>query len=166
MTTPSSPTLDPRLDLVLSRFIDVPPALVWKVWTEPEHLKQWFVPRPWSLSDCELELRPGGMFRSVIRSPEGAEFPSAGCFLEIETGRRLVWTSALLPGFRPAPPSEGPVFTAIITMEPEGTGTRYVATAMHRDEDGRSAHAAMGFQEGWGKALDQLVELARTLPSS
>src|SRR3546814_5431952 len=116
MTTSPVWTVDPKRDLVLERLIDVPPALVWKVWTTPEHLKHWFVPKPWTITDCEVDLRPGGVFRSVMRSPEGQEFPNIGCYLEIVPQQRLVFTDALLPGFRP---SEKPFFTAILELRSE-----------------------------------------------
>ena len=160
---------DPRLDLVLERTIDVPRELVWNAWTEPEHLKQWFTPAPWTTVDCEIDLRPGGIFRTVMRSPEGREFDGgAGCYLEIVENEKLVWTNALEPGYRPARqwPEAGDadlVFTAVIMLEPHGTGTKYTAIAMHRDEAGRKQHEQMGFHEGWGAALDQLVALVKTL---
>jgi len=154
------PQPDPKLDLVLERVIDVPPELVWAAWTRPEHLSRWFTPAPWSVADCEIDLRPGGLFRTVMRSPAGQDFPNVGCYLEIVPNRRLVWTDLLLPGYRPA---EQGLLTAIVTLEPQGDGTRYTAIAMHRDEAGRKQHEAMGFREGWGKALDQLVAYARTM---
>jgi len=156
-----SPDLhDPRLDLVLERVVDVPRALVWDAWTKPEHLIQWFAPAPWTTVDCEVDLRPGGIFRSVMRSPQGEDFPGVGCFLEIVEGRRLVWTDALGPGFRP---SAKPFFTAIIALEDYGAGTKYTARALHKDETDRKTHEDMGFHTGWGTALDQLVALAKTL---
>ena len=151
---------DPKLDLVLERVIDVPPELVWLAWTKPEHVVKWLTPKPWSTVDCEIDLRPGGMFRFVMRSPEGEEFPNIGCFLEVIPNQRLVWTDALLPGYRP---SEKPFMTAVVTMEPQGSGTRYIAVAIHRDEATRKKHEEMGFQEGWGTALDQLVAFTKTL---
>lgn len=151
---------DPKLDLVLERVVDVSPKLVWAAWTQPEHLVHWFTPAPWTVSACEIDLRPGGMFRTVMRSPEGKEFPNVGCYLEIVPEKRLVWTDALLPGYRP---SVNPFFTAVIALEPSGTGTRYVATAIHRDEEARKKHEEMGFHHGWGAALDQLVARARTM---
>jgi uncharacterized protein YndB with AHSA1/START domain len=158
----TQPAADPRLDLVLERVIDVPRHLVWEAWTKPEHLKEWFCPKPWSVSECEFDLRPGGIFRTTMRSPEGKEFPNIGCYLEVVPLERLVFTSALLPGYRPAPPGDLP-FTAIVTMETHGTGTRYVAMALHQDEAGREKHKAMGFYEGWGAALDQLVALVKAM---
>jgi uncharacterized protein YndB with AHSA1/START domain len=74
---------DPRLDLLLERVVDVPPELVWAAWTVPEHVKKWFTPAPWTTVDCEIDLRPGGIFRFVMRSPEGQEFPNVGCYLEV-----------------------------------------------------------------------------------
>ena len=96
------------------------------------------------------------MFRTVMRSPEGELSPGVGCYLEVVPNERLTWTDALLPGYRPG---ENPFFTAVITLQPSGgAGTRYVATALHRDEAGRDKHAEMGFMEGWGTVLDQLME--------
>jgi len=86
---------DPKLDLVFERIVDVPRELIWTAWTTPEQLKQWFTPAPWKTVDCEIDLRPGGLFRTVMRSPEGQEFPGVSCYLEIVENERLVWTNAL-----------------------------------------------------------------------
>src|SRR5690242_2821697 len=93
---------NPSLDLVLERVVDVPRELVWSAWTTPEHIKKWFTPAPWTTIACEIDLRPGGAFRTTMRSPEGEEFPNVGCYLEVVPNERLVWTNALGPGFRPA----------------------------------------------------------------
>lgn len=151
---------DPNLDLVLERVVDVPPELVWKAWTEPKHLVKWFTPAPWKTVDCEIDLRPGGIFRTVMRSPEGEDHDNNGCYLEIVENRRLVFTDALLPGFRPR---DGGFFTGFITIEPVAGGTKYIARAVHKDEAGRKAHEEMGFHSGWGTALDQLVAWAKTM---
>lgn len=156
MNTPAVWTPDPKLDLVLERDIDVPVEKVWAAWTEPERLKRWFTPAPWTTVGCEIDLRPGGYFRTVMRSPEGQEFPGEGCYLEVVPNRRLVWTDALQGGYRPA---AEPFFTAAILLEPRGAGTHYTAIAIHRDEVGRKKHEAMGFHHGWGAALDQLVAM-------
>jgi uncharacterized protein YndB with AHSA1/START domain len=164
MKSPMTPSLvlkpDPKLDLVLERVVDVPRELVWAAWTKPEHLSKWFTPAPWTVADCEIDLRPGGIFRTVMRSPEGKEFPNIGCYLEVVPNERLVWTDALMPGYRPA---ENPFMTAIITLESQGNGTRYTAVAIHRDDAGRKKHEDMGFYQGWGKALDQLVAHVKTM---
>lgn len=157
-------TADPELDLVLERDVDVPPELVWRAWTTPELITQWFTPKPWETPVCEIDLRPGGAFRTVMRSPEGEENDNVGCYLEVEPNERLTWTSALLPGFRPNPDAGDMPFTAVIELQPNGSGgTTYRATAIHQDAAGRNSHEEMGFAEGWGAALDQLVELAQTL---
>lgn len=145
---------DPKLDLVLEREIDVPVELVWKAWTTPDSIKHWFCPKPWSVTACEIDLRPGGVFSTVMRSPEGEEFPNIGCYLEIVPNERLVFTDTLLPGFRPAPK---PFFTAALLLEPTATGTRYTATAIHGNEETRKSHEEMGFHDGWGTVVDQLV---------
>jgi uncharacterized protein YndB with AHSA1/START domain len=160
MTPHAALATDPALDLVLERVIDVPLDIVWAAWTKPEHVTHWFTPAPWTIAQCEIDLRAGGIFRTVMRSAEGQEFANVGCYLEVVPNQRLVWTDALLPGYRPA---ENPFFTAIITMEPHGDGTRYKAVAMHRDEAARKRHEERGFHTGWGKALDQLVAYARTM---
>lgn len=162
---------DPDLDLVLERVVDVPPEKVWRAWTQPELLKKWFTPAPWQTVDCEIDLRPGGIFRTVMRSPEGKDMPHGiGCYLEVIENKRLVWTAALGPGFRPVKPSSADsdgcddlLFTAIISLEPHGKGTKYTAIAMHQDPEATRRHAEMGFNEGWGKALDQLVEVVKAM---
>jgi uncharacterized protein YndB with AHSA1/START domain len=150
---------DQKLDLVLERIVDVPPELFWKAWTEPEHVKKWFTPVPWSTVECQIDLRPGGTFRTVMRSPEGQEFPNSGCYLEVVPGRKLVWTDALEADFRPSStePRLPFRFTACILIEPHGKGTKYTAIVMHKDEQSRNEHEAMGFYEGWGTVLEQLV---------
>lgn len=147
---------DPVLDLRLERDVPLPPEKVWEAYVTPALLKQWFCPLPWTVSECQIDLRPGGIFRTVMRSPEGQDFPYAGRYVEIVPNRRLVWTDA-----QPADlPADHPSIVATITMEPDGKGgTRYVAIASHKDADARVAHEKMGFYEGWGKALDQLVAL-------
>ena len=158
---------DPTLDLVLERVIDIPPELVWIAWTTPDHVKKWFTPAPWQTVDCEIDLRPGGAFRTVMRSPDGQDFPNEGCYLEIVKNEKLVWTSALSPGYRPrgaaAITGMDLAFTAAISLAAHGRGTKYTALVIHGEESARERHAQMGFHEGWGKALEQLVAAARQM---
>lgn len=156
---------NPKLDLVLERIIDVPRESVWAAWTTPEYIKQWFTPSPWKTIDCEIDLRPGGIFRTIMQSPEGQDFPNVGCYLEVIPNEKLSWTDALQPGFRPSPDPTHPFgfFTAVITLETHGTGTKYRATAIHGNEINRKKHEEMGFQKGWGIALDQLVTMIKKI---
>ncbi|MBI1822779.1 MAG: SRPBCC family protein [Nitrospirae bacterium] len=149
---------DPKLDLVFNRFVDVSPELIWKAWTTPAQIKKWFTPAPWKTIDCEIDLRPGGIFRTIMQSPEGKEMVNIGCYLDLIKNRKLVWTDALLPGYRPSPNA---FFTAVVLLEPHHKGTKYTATVIHKDEEGRKKHEEMGFHEGWGKALDQLLALVK-----
>jgi len=159
VTKPAIIKPDPNLDLVLERVVDVPPQLVWTAWTTPAHIRHWFVPKPWSITDCEVDLRPGGVFRTTMRSPEGQEFPNKGCFLEVIPNERLTFTDTLGPGFRP---SANPFFSAALTLEPAGKGTRYVAVAIHGEEAARKKHEEMGFHQGWATVLDQMVAYIKT----
>ena len=93
--------IDPKFDLRMERIVDISPELIWRAWTTPELLMQWFCPRPWTTVECEIDLRPGGLFRTVMQSPEGQKFPNMGCFLEAVPNQRLIWTDAFLPGYRP-----------------------------------------------------------------
>jgi uncharacterized protein YndB with AHSA1/START domain len=161
-------SIDPQLDLLFERSIEIPPELVWAAWTTPKHLLHWFTPVPWETIDCEMDLRPGGIFRTVMRSPEGQEFPNLGCYLELIPNEKLVWTNIFEPGYRPAglrsgiPDSDFP-FTAMVLMEPHEQGTKYKAIVRHGNEADCQKHRDMGFEDGWGKALDQLVEYMKTI---
>jgi uncharacterized protein YndB with AHSA1/START domain len=165
MSAPFAP--DPALDLLLVREVDVPAHLLWRALTTPELLMQWFCPRPWKTVECGIDLRPGGIFRTVMESPEGVRMDEgAGCYLEVVQNERLVWTTALGPGFRPTvpPPVDcGFLFTAVITLEAMGARTTYSALAIHMNPEDRARHEAMGFFDGWGTALDQLVEVSSGL---
>jgi uncharacterized protein YndB with AHSA1/START domain len=150
-------TINPKLDFTIERFIDAPPRLVWEALTKPEHVKEWYMPKPWGrVSRTEMDVRPGGIFSIDIATADGQEVPNLGCFLEVIPMKRLVWTSMLFPGYRPAVFDDIPI-TAIMTMESVGAGTRYVFTALHRDEADLEANKASGWREGTEMALDQLV---------
>jgi uncharacterized protein YndB with AHSA1/START domain len=146
---------DPNLDLVLERNIDVPVELVWRAWTTPEHLREWFAPKPWTITACDLDLRPGGAINFTMRSPDGQEYPNTQCYLEVVPFERLIVTDTLQAGYRP---SANPFFTAVVEMSKNGNGTRYKATAIHGDPANRKKHEEMGFEGGWGTVLTQMVE--------
>lgn len=148
-------------ELKLERVIDAPLEKVWRCWTEPTLLEQWFCPKPWHVTDAKIDLRYGGEFSSVMRGPEGEEFPNIGVFLAVEPMQRIVTTDAFLPGWLP---SERPFMTAEMTFENTADGkTKYTATARHWTAEAMAEHEAMGFHEGWGKAAGQLEDLAKTV---
>ena len=156
-------------DLVLERTLDAPVDLVWEAYTNPEHLKKWFAPKPYEISELEMDLTPGGVFRIRMTGPDGFDtgHGTPGCVLEVVEGKKLVWTSALGPGYRPNPAGEGcesfPM-TAVITFADAGNGkTAYKAVALHKDLADKEAHEKMGFHEGWGTTAGQLEELAKGL---
>lgn len=159
-------TLNPKLDLLLERIVDIPPELVWKAWTNPEHLKKWFCPKPWQTTECEIDLRQGGLFRTVMKGPDGNGHENKGCYLEIIENRKLVWTDALEADYRPntlANPCVDGRFTATILFEPHNGGTKYTVIARHGDETGCKQHLDRGFENGWGTALNQLVEYMKSI---
>ena len=153
-------TEQPVHELTLTRLIAAPPPVVWRCWTEPELIKQWFTPRPWTSPVVDIDLRPGGANRMIFRGPNGEEFVNRGVYLEIVPERRLVFTDAYVSAWVP---SAEPFMTAIVEFAGEGSGTRYGARVLHWSEEARKRHEERGFHQGWGKATDQLEELARRL---
>jgi len=147
---------DPALDLVLARDVPLPRAKVWEAWTTPHLIRQWFCPKPWMVSQCEIDVRPGGRFHTVMKGPEGQEMNNTGCILQAVAEELLVFTDCLGPDFRPA---AKPFFTGIILLTDAPGGTHYKAIARHGTEEAARTHAGMGFEQGWGTALDQLVAL-------
>ena len=156
-------------DLMLERTLDAPIDLVWKAYTQPEHIKKWFAPRPYEVTEMELDLQPGGIFRFRMVGPDGFDTGHGvpGCVLEVIERQKLVWTSALGPGYRPNSMGEGCEafpFTAVITFADAGGGkTNYRAVALHKDSADRETHEKMGFDEGWGTVAGQLEEFAKNL---
>lgn len=149
-------------DLVISRLVRAPRAKLWKAWTDPALLKEWWCPKPWTTEVRAFDLRPGGAFHTFMQGPDGGESDNPGSFLDIVPERRIVMTSTLLGGWRPATPWLP--FTAIVEMDDEGDATRYVATVMHPDKQTRDRHEEMGFFDGWNTCIDQLEALAAALP--
>lgn len=146
--------------LTLRRHIAAPPETLWRCWTEPHLLMQWFAPAPVKTIEAVLDARPGGRFYTMMLLPDGAEHPSEGCFLVTDPARRLVFTDCLLAGFKPAPK---PFFTADLSFETAPGGTDYHVRALHANEATAKRHAEMGFEAGWGAATDQLAALAARL---
>ena len=147
-------------ELVLTRLINAPREKLFRAWTEPELVKKWFTPRPYTTPVVELDLRPGGESFILMRAPDGSEHPNRGVYLEIVKNERLVFTDAYTVGWHP---SGKPFMTVILTFENEGGATRYTARVLHWKLEDKVAHEKMGFHEGWGAATDQLEALVAEL---
>ena len=147
-------------ELVLTRLIDATREKLFRAWTEPELIKQWFTPRPWTTPVVETDVRPGGSSYILMRGPDGTEMPNRGVYLEVVKNAKLVFTDAYVEAWQP---SDKPFFTCVLTFEDEGGKTRYTARARHWTDADRESHEKMGFHEGWGKATDQLEALVSTL---
>ncbi len=152
--------LDPDLDLVLVRELAAPRAVIWRCWTEPEHLMQWFVPKPHKVTACHLDVRVGGACNTTF-DVEGAVMENKGVYLEVVPGEKLVFTDTYTEGWKPA---AEPFMTAIVTFEDLGGGrTRYTAVARHRNAETARQHRDMGFHDGWGTVATQLEAYAQGL---
>ncbi len=151
----------PTYALTIERVLDAPVEKLWECWTSPERLGEWFCPKPWYVSDVCLDMRPGGECSMTMNGPNGERFENVGVYLVVEPKRRLVTTDAFLPGWIPS----GRAFMVAETLFDEtGDGrTSYTARAMHWEEAAMKEHEEMGFYDGWGKSIDQLESLARTL---
>lgn len=144
-------------ELVLTRIINAPREKVFQAWTDPELLKQWFAPKPWTTPVAQLDVRPGGASLIVMRGPDGNEFPNRGIYLEVIKNERLVFTDAYTKAWEP---SEKPFMTAVLTFEDAGAGkTKYTARVLHWTVADREAHEKMGFHQGWGQCASQLETL-------
>ncbi len=154
------PEPDASRDLVLTRLINAPPEAVYRCWTEPALLVQWFAPKPWTTPRASLDLRPGGACTVVMADENGTEYPNPGQYLDVIPNRKLVFTDAFVGDWKP---SEKPFFACVLTFEPENGRTRYTATARHWTREDKEAHEKMGFHEGWGLCTTQLEEVAKGL---
>ena len=154
------PLPETSFELSLTRLIDAPREKLFRCWTEPALLVQWFTPPPWKTTLAETDVRVGGPSNIVMQGPDGTEMPSRGVYLEVVNNEKLVFTDAYTSAWVP---SAKPFFTCVLTFEDEGGKTRYTARALHWTETDCKAHVDMGFHEGWGVCTDQLAALAATL---
>lgn len=147
-------TSDTR-ELILTRVIDATPAELYSAWTT--RLPEWWGPHGMTTPVCEMDLKAGGIFRTVMKAEDGTEYPGTGVFLEVVPNEKIVFTDAFTPGWVP---SQEPFFTCVTTFEDLGNGqTRYTARARHWKQEDKEKHEAMGFHDGWGQSLDRLVAL-------
>ncbi len=149
--------VNPELDLTISRVIRAPRPAVWSAWTDPASFEQWWVPAPAKCRVEEMDLRPGGSLVTRI-SENGGDFAPhlSACFLAVDDLERIVFTNALVGGWRPA---EHPFMTAVITLRDHPEGTDYAAHVMHRNAADRDMHQELGFHDGWGTVIEQLAAL-------
>ena len=149
------------LELSVTRFIDAPPATVYRIYTE--RLAEWWAPAPWKTRVLEMDLRAGGRFAFEMTGPEGESHPSESVYLEVVPDARIVATNAFTAGWQPKGRMDSdcdfPCVT-IVSFEPEGSGTRYTARVRHWTEAAVKAHEAMGFEPGWNMVTAQLAALA------
>jgi uncharacterized protein YndB with AHSA1/START domain len=143
-------------ELVLTRLIDAPREKLYRAWTDPTLLKQWFAPLPYTTPVAELDVRPGGSAFIVMRGPDGKDLPNHGVYLEVVPNQRLVSTDAYVKAWEP---SEKPFMTLILSFEAEGGKTRYTARVRHWTVADRETHEKMGFHQGWGICTGQLTAL-------
>jgi uncharacterized protein YndB with AHSA1/START domain len=160
VTTNKTITSAEGRDLILSRIIDAPREKVFKAWTDPALLKQWFAPRPWTTPIVETDVRVGGSSCVVMRGPDGNEFPNRGVYLEVVKNERLVFTDAFAKAWEP---SEKPFMTVVLTFEDKGGKTKYTARVRHWTVANREAHEKMGFHQGWAMCAEQLAALVENL---
>ncbi len=148
-------------ELVLTRDIDAPRAAVYRCWTEPELVKQWYAPKPFSIAEAKIDLRPGGSHLIVMQSPDGLKFPNAGVFLEVVPNEKIVFTDAFTANWEPK--QGAPFMAAIISFSDQDGKTRYEARVRHWTPEARVQHEQMGFHQGWGQCAEQLEALAKSL---
>lgn len=157
MQSSSDPSPLSERELVIVRETHVSPEKLFAGWTDAALYPKWFCPKPWFVSDVKIDLRIGGTSEMIFNGPNGEKFPNVGVYLEIVPNEKIVFTDAFLGGWEPNPDM---MFVGIVTFEPlPDGGTRYTARARHWTREACEKHAAMGFNEGWNKAFDQLVEL-------
>lgn len=148
-------------ELVLQRTLNAPREKLYRCWTEPALIVQWFTPPPFKTVRAELDLRAGGRSCITMQSPEGQEFPNRGVYLEVVPNEKLVFTDAFVDSWEP---SEKAFMVGTLTFEDAGEGrTLYTARVRHWSAADREAHEKMGFHQGWGIATQQLEALAQRI---
>jgi uncharacterized protein YndB with AHSA1/START domain len=157
MTNAKTTTSTEGRDLILTRIIDAPREKVFKAWTDPALLKQWFAPLPWTTPVIETDVRAGGASLIVMRGPDGNEFPNRGVYLDVVKNEHLVLTDAFTQAWVP---SEKPFMVLALTFEDhQGGKTKYTARVQHWTVADREAHEQIGFHEGWKICTEQLAAL-------
>lgn len=144
-------------EVVITRELKAPRRLVFEAMTKPEHVKRWYGLRVLTLVVCEIDLRPGGRWRYVLRDPEGNEFGFTGVYREITPPDRLVYTEnyeAMMPGH------ELVVTTTFTEHDGRTTLQSRIKYLSKADRDG---HIESGMEAGMQETFDRLAELLVTL---
>lgn len=149
---PSTEEVSSR-ELVLTRLINAPRTRVFQAWTDPAQLAQWWGPHGMTVPVCEMEVKPGGVFRTVMRAPDGTEYPNEGFFVEVAEPERLAFTDKLEANGKP---SREAFMLATATFEEQDGKTKLTARALHYSDADREKHERMGFHKGWGEMLERL----------
>ena len=159
MASTATPAPASDRELVLTRIVNAPREKLLRAWTEPQLLKQWFAPLPFTTPVAELDVRPGGANLIVMRGPDGNDIPNRGVYLEVVRNKRLVLTDAYTRAWEP---SAKPFMTVILTFENECRGTTYTARVAHWIVADREVHEKMGFHQGWGSVPTNLRPSSRS----
>ena len=137
-------------ELVVSRWFDAPRELVFKVWTEPQHLAKWWGPQGFSIVSCDLDVRPGGRWRRCMRAPDGTVHSKLGVYREIVAPERLVFTYA----DEDASGICGHETLVTVSFTESGGKTKLV---LHQTAFETQA-ARRSHQVGWGSCLERLAD--------
>lgn len=140
-------------ELSINRLIAAPPETVWEVMVNRQ--EEWWCPKPWRAIITAQDRRPGGTCDMVMHGPDGEVMQHRGIYLAYEEGKRFAVTDAVTGDLEPS----GPFMIGIWSIEPEGSGTRYTASARHWTEEAMRQHQEMGFIQGWVACADQLAAL-------
>jgi uncharacterized protein YndB with AHSA1/START domain len=141
-------------ELTITRILDAPRELVFKAWTEPEHLMRWWGPHCFTNPACEVDLRPGGKWRIVMRAPDGTEYPCGGVYREIVPPERLVFTNNAFDQ-QGTPLLEG--LTTVTFLE-VGDKTKLVLETRAVGLVSYAAQMLAGMEAGWTQSLEKLAE--------
>ena len=142
--------------IITHRFIKASPELLFKIWTTPEHLKNWMGPRQMEMISCEVDLRVGGSYRYVHRAPDGQEYGFHGKYLEIEAPHRMVCTSV----FELFPQAEA---VDTLTLEAKDGGTLVTTHTRHASMEARDGQISGGMERGMSEGYERLEALVQKL---
>ena len=144
-------------EIVITRAFNAPRRLVFEAITKVEHVKRWYGPRALTLVVCEIDLRPGGSWRYVLRAPDGSEHGFTGVYREIAAPERIVSTEnyeAMMPGHE---------MLATVTLEEKDGRTTLKNRIVYLSKADRDGHLQSGMESGMGETFDRLAELLPTL---